>query len=109
MRKPSLLERLRAKKRTQSMIVGLTWYTDENWKQVKAKAKDPECFENSFAEWQAMAVSARREILRSGARALEFYIIPQELFDWCELNSKVNNAESRAEFVSEKLTAAYNV
>ena len=108
MRKPSLLERLRAKKRTQSMIVGVTWYTDETWSHVKAKASGPECFENSFADWQAMAVSTRRELQRSGARALAFYIIPQELFDWCVMNSKVNNAESRAEFVSEKLTAAHN-
>ena len=108
MRKPSLLERLRAKKRTQFMIVGITWYTDETWAQVKAMATDSERFENSFAEWQAMAVSARRELQRSGARALEFHIIPQELFDWCTLNNKVNSAESRAEFVSEKLTAAHN-
>lgn len=108
MRKPSLLERLRAKKRTQAMIVGVTWYTDETWAQVKANAADPECFEKSFPEWEAMAVSARRELQRSGARALEFHIIPQELFDWCVLNSKTNNAESRAEFVSERLTAEHN-
>ncbi|MDP2153345.1 MAG: hypothetical protein Q8J66_06770 [Methylotenera sp.] len=108
MRKPSLLERLRAKKRIQSMIVGVTWYTAETWAQVKTAAVDPERFENSFSEWETMAVSTRRELQRSGARALEFYIIPQELFDWCALNSKVNNAESRAEFVSEKLTVAHN-
>jgi hypothetical protein len=108
MRKPSQLERLRAKKRTQSMIVGVTWYTAETWVQVKAAAIDPGRFENSFSEWEAMAVSARKALQRSGARALEFYIIPQELFDWCALNSKVNNAESRAEFVSEKLTVAHN-
>jgi hypothetical protein len=108
MRKPSLLERLRAKKRSQSMIVGVTWYTAETWVQVKAAAIDPGCFENSFSEWETMAVSARKELQRSGARALEFHIIPQELFDWCALNSKVNNAESRAEFVSEKLMVAHN-
>jgi len=108
MRKPSLLERLRAKRRSQSMIVGITWYTNETWLKVKSEASDPERFENSFTEWQAMAVSARRELQRTGARALEFYIIPQELFNWCTLNNKVNNSESRAEFVSEKLTAAHN-
>jgi hypothetical protein len=90
------------------MLVGITWYTNETWAQVKAAAVDPERFENSFAEWQTMAVSARRELQRSGATALEFLIIPQELFDWCALNTKINNAESRAEFVSEKLTAAHN-
>ncbi|MDI1310416.1 MAG: hypothetical protein PSV17_13435 [Methylotenera sp.] len=108
MRKPSLLERLRAKKRTQSMIIGVTWYTDETWLIVKAAASDPECFEESFSAWEAMAVTARRDLQRSGARTLEFHITPQELFDWCEQNKKVNNAESRAEFVSEMLMAAHN-
>jgi hypothetical protein len=108
MRKPSQLERLRAKKRTQTMIVGVTWYTAETWDQVKAAAIDPGRFENSFSEWETMAISAQRELQRSGARALKFHIIPQELFNWCALNSKVNNAESRAEFVSEKLTDAHN-
>ena len=108
MRKPSLLERLRAKKRSNAMIVGLTWYNEDSWAQVKAVATDPERFEESFLEWEKMAVAARREFQRSGARALAFHIIPQEFFDWCSLNSKDNNAESRAEFVSEKLTAAHN-
>jgi hypothetical protein len=108
MRKASLLTRLRAKKRNQSMLAGITWYTAETWSQVKASASDPERFENSFPEWEAMAISARRELQRSGVRAVEFQIIPHEFFEWCALNSKVNNAESRAEFVSEQLSAAHN-
>jgi hypothetical protein len=108
MRKPSLIERLKAKKRNRSMLVGLTWYTEETWSQVKAAASDPECFEESFPEWKAMAVSALRGFLRSGVRAVEFQIDPQEFFAWCALNGKVNNAESRSEFVSEKLSAAHD-
>jgi hypothetical protein len=34
-------------------------------------------------------------------------IIQQELPSRCALNDKVNNAESRAEFVSEKLSASH--
>ena len=108
MRKPSLLERLRAKKRTQAMIVGLTWYNADTWLQVKATAIDPERFENSFPEWENMANKARRELQRSGARAIEFQVIPQEFFDWCVSNNKLNSAESRAEFVSDMLTIAHN-
>ena len=107
MKKPSLLTRLKAKKRNQSMLAGLTWYTAETWAQVKATATDPECFENSFPEWEVMAVSARRELQRSGVTAIEFHIVPQDFFDWCELHDKSNIAASRAEFVSEKLTAAH--
>ena len=108
MRKPSLLERLRAKKRNRAVLVGVTWYSSETWAQVKANAADPERFEESFAEWEAMAIAALREFLRSGVQAVKFHIIPEEFFAWCALNNKLNNAESRAEFVSEKLQAAHD-
>jgi len=88
------------------MMVGVTWYTAETWAQVKVAAADPERLENSFPEWEAMAVSALRDLLRSGVQAVKFQINPQELFAWCALNNKANNAASRAEFVSEMMQAA---
>lgn len=106
MKKPSLQQRLRAKNRSQSLMIGITGYTEETWAAVKATATDPECFEDSFAKWKAIAVSARREFQRSGVRAVEFQIIPQEFLAWCELNNCENNATARAEFVSERLSAA---
>jgi hypothetical protein len=109
MRKPSLLARLRAKKRNRAMLAGITWYTAETWAQVKAAASDPDCFEQTFTEWEAMAIAARRELQRSGVTAVAFPIVPQDFFEWCALNNKPNIAESRAEFVSEKLRAAHGV
>jgi len=108
MKKPSLLQRLRAKKRNQAMLVGVTWYNEVTWAQVKTTAADPECFEDSFAKWHAMAVSARREFQRSGIRAVECHIDLQEFAAWCAQNDQVNNATARAEFVSVKLSAAHN-
>ena len=59
MKKPSLLDRLRAKKaQPTAMAVGVTWYAPEEWTRVKAAATDPELFENTFAEWEAMANEA---------------------------------------------------
>ena len=107
MKKPSLLQRLRAKKRNRALMIGVTWYTESSWTQVKATAADPACFEESFPEWKAMAISALREFLRSGIRAVECHIEPQEFFAWCALNNQVNNAAARAEFVSEKLSAIH--
>ena len=105
MKKPSLLERLRAKKRNQSMLVGVTWYTEETWALVKLNASDPERFEESFSEWVTMATSALRDFQRSGIRAVKFQIMPQELFEWCAINNQINNAASRSTFVSEKLSS----
>jgi len=108
MRKPTLYQRLKAKKRSQALIVGVTWYTEETWTQMKAAAADPECFDESFAKWKAVAVSARREFQRSGVTAIECQIVPEEFFAWCALHGQENNAAARAEFVSEKLTAAHD-
>ncbi|MBI4809215.1 MAG: hypothetical protein HY799_09755 [Nitrosomonadales bacterium] len=108
MRKPTLYQRLKAKKRSQAMIIGVTWYTEDTWAQVKASATDPECFEDSFEKWKAVAIAARREFQRSGVRALEYQIIPNEFSAWCALHGQENNSTSRAEFVSERLSAAYN-
>lgn len=107
MRKPTLYQSLKAKRRSQSLVIGVTWYTEETWAEVKASAADPECFEESFAKWKAMAVAARRNFQRSGVLTLECQIVPQEFFAWCTLNNQVNNSTSRGEFVSEKLSAAH--
>jgi hypothetical protein len=61
MRKPTLSQRLKAKKRSQALIIGLTWYTEETWAQVKASATDPECFEDSFENgkpWRSKPVAS---------------------------------------------------
>lgn len=107
MRKPTLYQSLKAKRRSQSLVIGVTWYTEETWAEVKESAADPECFEESFTKWKAMAVAARRNFQRSGVLALECQIVPQEFFAWCALNNQANNATSRGEFVSEKLSAAH--
>lgn len=107
MRKPTLYQSIKAKRRSQSLVIGVTWYTEETWQQVKATASDPECFEDSFAQWKAMAVAARRNFQRSGVLALECRIEPEEFAAWCAQHQQENNSTSRAEYVSEKLSAVH--
>ena len=103
MKKPNLLERLRAKKKTQSTVVGVTWYTEENWNKVKAAATDSERFEETYAKWSAMAREAIADLKKAGVNAVKVLVIPNELLPWCLAHNKPNNAASQAEFVSEKL------
>lgn len=107
MRKPTLYQSLRAKNRSQAMVIGLTWYNEQTWAEVKATATDPQCFDDSFAQWKAIAVAARRNFQRSGVLALECHIVPQEFSAWCMANNQENDSTSRGEFVSEKLSAAH--
>lgn len=107
MRKPTLYQSLKAKRRSQQLVVGVTWYTEATWAQVKATATDPECFDSSFEKWKAAAVAARRNFQRSGILALECQIVPEEFFAWCAENEQENNAAARADFVSAVLSAAH--
>lgn len=106
MKKPTLQQRIRAKRRSQTMIVGVVGYTPETWAEVKATASDPHCFDDSFEKWHAAAVAARRSFLRSGVRAIEYQVVPAVFAEWCAQHQQENNANSRAEFVSEMLSAA---
>jgi hypothetical protein len=70
---------------------------------VKSSATDPERFEATYPEWNAMAVKALAEIKKGGVSASKVFINYDELLAWCQLHNKPNSADSRAEFVSEKL------
>jgi hypothetical protein len=108
MRKPTLYQSLRAKNRSQQLVIGVTWYTAETWARVKATATDPECFEDSFEQWKAVAVKARRNFQRSGVMALECQIDPDAFAAWCAAHQQENNSTARGEFVSEVLSAVHN-
>ena len=97
------MESLGVKRKSQSPVVGVTWYTEDSWARVKATATDPERFEETFTEWNSMAVDALANIKRAGMNAVKFFIFHDELQSWCQLHNKPNNAASRAEFVSERL------
>ena len=104
MRKPSLLERLRARKnKARSTVVGVTWYTEENWSKVKGAATDPERFEETYAAWSAMAIKAIVNLQKAGVNTVKVSVVPSELLPWCLAHNKPNNAASRAQFVSEKV------
>ena len=103
MKKKSLIERLSAKKSSNRTVLGVTWYSAENWSRIKAAAADPERFGATFAEWQAMADEALTDIQKTGVNPIKLSIRYEELLAWCLVHKKPNNAASRAEFVSERL------
>jgi hypothetical protein len=105
MKKPGLFQRLQAKKAAGKSLVGVTWYSQENWAKVKSSATDADRFEESYQAWQIMAMTALSDIQKTGINAVPYNIIADELENWCLTHNKANNAAHRAEFVAEKLQA----
>ena len=104
MKKPNLMERLRAKKAPRDDIVlGVAWYTEEQWTRVKASAVDPELLENTYAEWVKMAEDALKDIRRAVRDPIKIMVDASELAAWCLVHGKPNDSSARAEFASHKL------
>lgn len=104
MKKPSLIERLRAKKAPrEDIVLGVAWYTEEQWARVKASAVDPENLEPTYPEWVKMAEDAMREIRRGVRNPIKIQIDAGELAAWCLMHGKPNDSSARAEFASHKM------
>lgn len=104
MRKQGWKARRPAKRKAVLTFAG-TWYTEENWLRVKAEAADPEQFGDTFAEWAAAAGKSIAKFRLSGINVIKVYIDADELFAWCLACNKPNKAQSRAQFVKERMQA----
>ncbi len=87
-------------KTQRQVVVGVTWYTEDEWHLVKGAADDPERFEQTYADWLAMAEESSKSMLAAGIVARPITIVASELLAWCLAHGKPNNATSRAEYVS---------
>jgi hypothetical protein len=82
------------------MIVGLAWYTEEEWLKVKTAAVDPDRFEETYREWLQLAEEALVKLRAEGINAQRSYIKTEELLAWCLAHNKLNDAAARAKFVA---------
>ena len=103
MKKPVFRESLRRRNALQSTVIGVAWYTRENWTRIKATAHDPELFEPTYADWVAMADAGLDEIRKCGVKAEKCHLDADVFFAWCLMGNRRNAADSRAEFVVERM------
>ena len=104
MKKPSLMERPRAKKAPRDDIVlGVAWYTEEQWARVKESAADPELLENTYADWVKMAEDALKDVRHAVRDPIKVMVDASELAAWCLVHGKPNVSSTRAEFATHKL------
>ena len=93
---------LRPKPEPAAVKVSVTWYTAAEWRKVKDAAVDADRFEETYAEWVAMAEDAIRDLLATGVVAERFNINSEELLSWCIVHGKINDAGARSQFVAEQ-------
>jgi len=95
---------LRPKLQRRAVKVGVTWYTEDQWRLIRAASTDAERFEETYAEWVAMLEETTKNMLAAGIVTERIPVIASELLAWCLAHGKENNAAARSQFVSEQLS-----
>ena len=80
------------------MRIGVTWYTEETWAQVKDQA----IFFAAPPDFYGFQFVGKDEAI-TGIVAERVFINASELLAWCLAQRKQNDAAARSEYVSQFL------
>jgi len=89
------------KKPEKNSNVGIVWYTKREWEKMKQISIDSERLENSFQEWEEIALETLADIKATGLIGTKVFIKAEEFLLWCNIHSLPVNASSRSRYVSE--------
>ena len=90
-------------KHTKKNLVALAWYTQDEWKKLRAAATDVDNLEATYDEWVAHACMALKEAESAGLEVVKVVVRIDELVAWCKENGLAMDGRSRARFAAEKV------
>ena len=65
---------------------------------------DREVFEDSFSEWESMALKTLKDMAANGIDAIKVNIKSEALLGWCKIHSLPIDASSRSRYVADILS-----
>ena len=69
-------------------VIGLAWYTAEEWEALRRVSADRGDMDDSYAEWLAGAEEYLRALRESGLNVVPVPIQVSELVAWCKKNKR---------------------
>lgn len=96
------------KKHRSEAIVGIPWYSERSWKNMKEIAEDPENFYDSYQVWLAHADKSVVLLTNRGKAFERLKIDPVSYSWWCENHSVKRDKESRRAYIQYLLTNKIN-
>jgi hypothetical protein len=84
-------------------VIGLGWYSREQWEALTKVVPDRSELDDTYEEWEAQATGALHMLAAQGAQSVKVQIDVQELVAWCQRMGCPANGAARADFVSHLL------
>ena len=88
---------------SQEMRVGVAWYREREWEELRRLAADPEKLEETFAEWKAVYEDGVLKLAAAGFQPERVELTVAQLQAWCAANQCPLDAEARSGLAAELL------
>ncbi|KRP43902.1 hypothetical protein SAMN04490190_2318 [Pseudomonas libanensis] len=105
--KKAVTEQIKELHQRQGTHIGFFWYRDaEQYEHFLSIYEDRDTMHDTYALWHKSAMRAVKQYEKQGFITHRVYSTPEELAQWCRVNSMPLNGKSRSSFANEKLKAA---
>jgi hypothetical protein len=88
---------------TVDVILGVSWYTREQYDRLLELADDRDNLEDTYDEWQASAEKMMVKLSKPGVLPRKVHINVEELVAWCKAHNRPINGAARTMFVADKV------
>jgi hypothetical protein len=88
---------------SQQMTVGVAWYHEQEWEELRRLAADPEKLEETFTEWKAAYEDGVLKLAAAGLQPERVELTVAQLQAWCAANKCPLDAEARSGLAAELL------
>ena len=86
-----------------TIVIGIAWYSSDQWAELRRVASDPEELETTYEEWQAVIKRSVPDFIKAGNHVVKVPVDVTELVGWCRRRGKLIDADARAQYVVELL------
>lgn len=96
-------KRALSRKRTQQgVIIGVTWYTPEQFTRMKSVAEDADGLDDTYNDWLKNASAHVRRLRKDGYQVVKVPMDVDEWVVWCQQHGKTLTGPSRSQYTSHK-------
>ena len=88
---------------SQRMRVGVAWYHEQEWEELRRLAADPENLEETYAEWKSAYEDGVLNLAAAGLQPERVELTVAQLQAWCGANRCPLDADARSGLAAELL------
>jgi trans-aconitate methyltransferase len=98
---------LSQKQRQPAQIIGVAWYTPEQWERLRSLAADADTLDDTHQDWLKNATDLVQWLKKQGFRVVKVPLDIDEWVAWCQKNGKALDGTARSEFTSQKVSERF--